>query len=572
MSQGARSDAPIRHQLAVLRRRWPIVLALGVLACGVAGWLTKRQPPVYQATASVLLQPRAAEQLLAASTGSFSEAGNEVATEIEVMRSQVVADAVRAKLGRKPEVKIEARGVTNVLDIRARSTDPATAASEATTFAEVYVELRRAQRIEDLSKTGELIRGQVTDLDKRIDELEKPLRDIDARLLATTNTQLSVQLRQQRDSTADAIRAERNTLERRRASFDDQLNQLQLLSGFGTSGGVQLVSKAEVPTAPVSASPVRNAALGLLGGLVIGLGLAFLLDQLDDRLRRKEELEAAAGLPVLGLLPRVARRRVRQGVVTLMSPSSPTAEAYRTLRTSLQFMAIDRPIRSLQVTSPTIGEGKTTVVTNLAASFAQAGQRVILVDCDLRKSRVHEQFGVSNERGFTSVLLDECSLAEVITTVEDEPFLAVVPAGPAPPNPSELLTSPRALDILDVLRENCDILLLDSPPVLPVTDALVISRHVEATLLVARPKRSTKRQVTRANELLDQVGAPLVGTVLNGVVHDTSDGYGYGYGYGSYSAPAARTRRGRRNVNSSAPPSVDGDVARDVEAATTDVP
>jgi succinoglycan biosynthesis transport protein ExoP len=560
MSQGAGRDAPIRHQLAVLRRRWPLVVVLAVLACGVAGWLTSRQAPVYRATAAILLQPRTAEQLLSASTGGFSETGNEVATEIEVMRSQVVVDAVKAKLGRTPEVSIEARGSTNVLDIHALSTEPATAAAEATTFAEVYVDLRKAQRIEDLSRTGDLIRSQITDLDKRIDDLEKPLRDVEARLLTTTNTLASAQLRQQRDSIADGIRAERNTLERRRSSFDDQLNQLQLLSGFGTSGGVQLVSKAQVPASPISASPLRNAALGLLGGLLVGLGLAFLLDQLDDRLRRKEELEGAAGVPVLGLLPRVGRRRVRSGVVTLLSPSSPTAEAYRTLRTSLQFMAIDRPIRSLQVTSPTTGEGKTTVVTNLAASFAQAGQRVILVDCDLRKSRVHDQFGISNERGFTSVLLDQCTLADVITTVEDEPFLAIVPAGPVPPNPSELLATSRALEIIDVLRENCDILLVDSPPVLPVTDALVISRHVDATLLVARTKRSTKRQVARAHELLDQVGAPLVGTVLNGVVHDTGDGYGYGYmSYGE--APARRARRtvtaadavGGGKVNGAAP-------------------
>ena len=565
MSQGAGRDAPIRHQLAVLRRRWPIVVVLALLAGGVAGWLTKRQPPVYQATSSILLQPRSAEQLLSASTGSFSETGNEVATEIEVMRSQVVVDAVRAKLGRAPQVSIEARGFTNVLDIRARSTDPATAASEATTFAEVYVDLRKAQRADDLSTTGDLIRSQIVDLDKRIDALEKPLRDIEARLLTTTNTLLAAQLRQQRDSTADAIRAERNTLERRRSSFDDQLNQLQLIAGFGISGNVQLVSKAEVPTVPVSASPVRNGLLGLLGGLVVGLGLAFLLDQLDDRLRRKEELETAAGVPVLGLLPRMARRRVRQGVVTLKSPSSPTAEAYRTLRTSLQFMAIDRPIRSLQVTSPTTGEGKTTIVTNLAASFAQAGQRVILVDCDLRKSRVHEQFSIGNERGFTSVLLDECTLADVITTLEDEPFLAIVPAGPVPPNPSELLATQRALDILDVLRENCDILLVDSPPVLPVTDALVISRHVDATLLVARTKRSTKRQVARAHELLDQVGAPLVGTVLNGVVHDTGDGYGYGYGYVAPTSAPPRPRRGRR----SAPPA-GGDEAGNGAGAVVD--
>ncbi len=568
MAQGAGRDASLRHQLAVVRRRWPLVVLLAVLACGTATWLTSRQPPVYQATASVLLQPKTAEQLLAGATNSFSETGNEAATEIEIMRSQVVRDAVRAKLGRNPQVSIEARGFTDVLDIRATSTVPATAAAEATTFAEVYVELRKTQRIEDVSKTGELIRGQITELDKRIDELEKPLRELDSRLAGAANPQARAQLQGQRTAAEDVVRADRATLERRRSSYDDQLNQLQLLSGFGISGGVQLVSKADVPTAPISASPLRNGALGLGGGLVVGLALAFLLDQLDDRLRRKDELEAAAGVPVLGLLPRVSRGRTRQGVVTLLSPSSPTAEAYRTLRTSLQFMAINRPIRSLQVTSPTTGEGKTTVVTNLAASFAQAGQRVILIDCDLRRSKVHEHLGVSNERGFTSVLLDECSLADVITTVDDEPFLAIVPAGPVPPNPSELLTSARALSILETLRENCDILLLDSPPILPVTDALVVSRHVDATLMVARPKRSTRRQVARAHELLRQVGAPLVGTVLNGVVHDTGDGYGYGYGYTSYNPPPRPARGSRRNGSA---PARNGVSHHETEPASTEV-
>jgi len=569
MPQGAGRDASLRHQLSILRRRWWVVVILAAVACGTAALLTKRQAPVYQSTASVLLQPKSSEQLLAGTTSNgFTEIGNEAATEIEVMKSQVVRDSVRAKLGRSPKVAIAERGSTNILDISARSTVPATAAAQATTFAQVYVELRRAQRVDDLLKTGELIRGQITELDKRIDNLEKPLRDLDARIGATVNPQSRSQLQQQREATADAIAADRRTLEGRRSSFDDQLNRLQLMSGLGTSGGVQLVSKGDVPTTPISASPRRNGALGLVGGLVLGIALAFLLDQLDDRLRRKEELEAASGVPVLALLPKVARRRARQGVITLLSPSSPTAESYRTLRTSLQFMAIDRPIRSLQVTSPTTAEGKTTVVTNLAASFAQAGQRVIVVDCDLRRSQVHEYLGLPNERGFTSVLLDECSLADVITTIDDEPFLAVVPAGPVPPNPSELLTSLRAVSILATLRDNCDILLLDSPPILPVTDALVTSRHVDATLLVARPKRSTRRQVARAHELLDQVGAPLIGTVLNGVVHES--GEGYGYGYASYAPVATRPARGRRN-GPDGRAARNGDSAEKEEPASTEV-
>lgn len=565
MPQGTGRDNSLRHQVAVLRRRWPVVVLLAVLGCLTAFWVTARQAPVYRATASVLLQPSNAEQILGGTSGSFGGDETEADTEIEVMRSQVVRDAVRAKLGHNPNVAIEARGFTNVLDIHASSTDPRAAAAEATTFADVYVELRRSQRVEDLLKTGELIQAQIVELDKKIDQLEKPLRDLDARLGTTTDQRLRIQLQQQREATADAISAERRTLEARRSSFDDQLNRLQLLKGLGISGGVQVVSRADVPTTPISASPRRNGALGLGGGLVLGLTLAFLLDQADDRLRRKEDLESLVGAPVLGLLPRMTRRHIQTGVVTLRSPGSATAEAYRTLRTSLQFLGVDRPITCIQVTSPGTAEGKTTVVTNLAASFAQAGQRVIILDCDLRRPRVHEVFGLPAGAGFTSVLLDHVRLSEVITTVDDEPFLAVAPAGPVPPNPSELLTSKRAQAVVSSLRENCDILLIDTPPVLPVTDALIVSRYVDATLVVARAKRSTRRQVARAQELLAQVGAPVVGTVLNGVVQNAVEGYGYG----SYSRPEPRARQGKQG--SARPQAEPGTGPTDAAAADPEV-
>jgi len=535
MDPGASKDASIRHQLAVLRRRWPAVILVAALGGGTAAWVTSRRAPVYEATSSVLLQPVRSVSIGAPASPTVASP-NETATEIEVMLSQVVRDAVRAEVGHDPEVTIEARGVTSVIDIHSRSTDARVAADDATKFGEVYIAQRRSQRVLALQQAGDLVQGQVAELDKQLGELQRPLREAEARLNATSDPKARPQLQGARDAVADAISAQRRNLERRRAELDDQLNQVEVARRLDPAGGVQLVSSAKVPTKPISASPLRNGAIGLGGGLVLGLALAFLLDQLDDRLRRKDELEAIfpSTRPVLGLLPRVARRHHGDGIVTLQSPNSPAAEAYRTLRTNLQFMAIERPIRCIQVTSATSGEGKTTVVTNLAASFAQAGLRVIVLDGDLRRPKVHEAFGLANESGFTSVLLEQCNLAEAVTTLAQEPFLAVLTAGPIPPNPSELLNFERARAVLTTLRGNCDILLIDSPPVLPVTDALVVSGHVDATLLVARPKRSTKRQLARAQEQLNQVGAPLVGTVLNGVVHESGDGYGYGYaGYGS---------------------------------------
>ena len=546
MNPGGSKDASLRHQMAVLRRRWPVVMLLAVITCVTAAVVTSRREPVYEATASILLQPLRSGAVGGAAPTVANP--NETATEIEVMLSQGVRDAVTGKVGHDPKVKIEPRGVTSVIDIRARSTDPNVAASDATKYGEVYIDQRRGQRVEELRKAGQLVQDQLGELEEQLGDLQKPLRDAEAKLSATGDPKTRAQLQTSRDAVADSISGQRRNLERRRAELDDQLNQIEVARQLDPAGGVKLVSSAKVPTSPVSASPVRNGAMGLAGGLVLGVALAFLLDQLDDRLRRKDELEAAVDRPVLGLLPRVARRDHGDGVLALDSPSSAAAESYRTLRTSLQFMAIGQPIHSVQVTSPTSGEGKTTVVTNLAASFAQAGQRVIILDCDLRRPKVHEAFGLPNERGFTSVLLDKQSLADAITTVDQEPYLAVLTSGPIPPNPSEVLNSDRAKAIFATLRDNCDILLIDTPPVIPVTDALVVSGHVDATLLVARPKRTTKRQVARANELLKQVKAPLVGTVLNGVVHESGDRYGYGYtGYGSEAPPPPRPRREKRN-------------------------
>jgi len=432
MSQGGPNHAAPRRQLAVLRRRWFLIVLLAALGGGAGVVLTSRQPPVYEATASILLRPLSPDEQ--AEAGGAAAVTPNVLTEIEVMRSPAVGDEVAVVLGRTPEVAVEARPRTEFIDIRARSTRAADAAVEANTFVEVY--------------------------------LAKP-----------------------------------------RVS----------------PGAVEPVTTAAEPTDPVSPGPGRNGALGLGGGLALGLALANLLDRTDDRLRRKEDLEAAVDLPVLGLLPRVSRRHLEAGAVGVVAAGSPSAEAYRTLRTNLQLLAIGRQIRCLQVTSPTSNEGKSTVATNLAASFAQAGQRVIIVDGDLRRPRVHEAFGLLNEVGLSSVLSGQRSLAESIGTLDGQPCLVALTAGHVPPNPDELLGSDRARAVLATLRENCDILLIDAPAVLPVLDALVLSRHVDAILLVARPGRSTRGQVVAALQRLGQVGAPVVGTVLNGVVRKSGD-------------------------------------------------
>lgn len=466
MPQGA-DDASLRHQLAILRRRWFVVVLLAVLGGGTAFALTLVKQPTYQAVGAVRLPALSIEEVVA---GTAPQDSKFVATEVEVLN--VTRDALVGQLGADVAVSVKRRGSSNVIEMRATSTTTSEAESAATQFADTYVDSLDTRRSEALSNAEKAVQGQ-----------------IETGRIAGRDVEKELEL----------------------------LGRLQLLT-LGSEKAV-VVDRKRADRA--SSTPLRNGALGLGGGLVLGVGLALFLEKVDDRLRRREDLEAAVDLPVVGVLPRVSHRQLDQGPLGVLAPGSPSDEAYRMLRTNLSLLTGGRAIRCLQVTSPTANEGKTTVATTLAVSFAQAGQRVIVVDCDMRQPRVHEAFGLANDDGgLSSVLLGQGALADAITALDDQPRLVVLPAGPVPPSPSDLLATERAGAVLATLRASCDLLLIDTPSVLTSADARVLSRHVDAVLLVARPMRSTRREVARAHQLLAQVGAPIAGTVLSAVLHD----------------------------------------------------
>jgi receptor protein-tyrosine kinase len=234
------------------------------------------------------------------------------------------------------------------------------------------------------------------------------------------------------------------------------------------------------------------------------------------------------------MVPMVAawKKRDQPLVVSVSHPLSPAAESYRSLRTSLQFVRQERPLRTLVVTSPAAAEGKTSTVANLGAVFAQAGERVVLVSCDLRRPRLAEFFGLDEQIGLTTVLLGEQSLAEVVQPVSGHETLWLLGAGRVPANPAELLNGPAARELFAALRAEFDLVLIDSPPVLPVTDAAVLSKDADGTLMVVAAGQTKRVDLRRAAEKLAQVNAPMVGTVLNEVTRQTGYGYGSGYGYG----------------------------------------
>lgn len=515
----------------VWSRRW-LVLACVVLAGGAAFGASKLQTPVYQAKASLLVQQKATEELFNPSSGRIDSATQDrnVKTEIKVLESQPVQDVVSSQLGRKvPNVRGGQESGTNILTAAVSSPDRELARRAANAYAVAYIDFRRQQAVDDVLAASEKVDAKVQEKQAQIDAIDKKITDLAlqdaARLARDPKAVPSAEL--------TSLRAERASLDAQRSTFKQRLDQLQVDSAQKT-GGAQLVEQAALPEDPVSPKPLRNSGLGLLLGLLLGVGLVFLLDQLDDDLKSKEEVEAASGgLPVLGLIPEVDHWKDR--TIALLSDATKeervAAEAYRALRTSVLFLGLDRQMRSIQVSSPLQGEGKSTTTANLAVTLAEAGTRVIAMCCDLRRPRLHEFFGLSNEKGFTSVLLGLNPLQEVVQQVPGIANLKLVASGPVPTNPSELLLSERAANIITVLQTQCDVLLLDCPPVLPVTDAVAMSQRVQGTIVVVSAGQTSRRELRRTVEVLRQVNAPLLGSVINGISR-TDSGYGYGYGYG----------------------------------------
>lgn len=526
LPQEAAPEPDLRDYLQVLRRRKTVIALSVVVVLGVAMALSYLQTPRYAGTAKLLLKQRSAQSIFSSGAQPGGDPARSVQTEIEVIGTEPVQALVRKKIGSAPPVQVRPVGQTDLVTIRAEDVDAKRAALVANTYAAAYIDFRRKQALDDLSAATEEVQTKVTDLQKQIENLGATTAGLPPCVDARTTPDACNQR-----SAADAtLTQRRTTLISQLGLFQQRLDQLQVDSALA-SGGAQLITPAFAAGAPFQPTPKRNAVLGIVLGLLFGVALAFLVEYLDDSIKGKDDFERAVpGLGVLGLIPAVPdwKAKDQTRLVSLREPNSPAAEAYRMLRTSIQFLGIDRQVRIIQVTSANAREGKTTTLANLAVAFANSGLRTVAVCCDLRRPRIHEFFGLDNAVGFTSVLLGNVTLTKALQPIPDQSRLLLLASGPLPPNPAELLSSSRTADLLQNLAGQADIVLVDSPPTLPVTDALVLCQRVDATVLVSTAGATTRKAAARTAELLRQVNAPLVGAVLNGVTEDS--------GYGGYSS------------------------------------
>jgi tyrosine-protein kinase len=310
--------------------------------------------------------------------------------------------------------------------------------------------------------------------------------------------------------------------------------------GLPSPVSVTVVRPAELPVTPVAPRPALNLTLGLVVGLALGVGLAVLREVLDTSVKTTEDLQQLTGSSALGVIAFDPSAQ-RAPLVGQADPHSMRLEAFRTLRTNLRFVDVDNPPRVVVLTSSMANEGKSTTACNLAITLASAGARVILVEGDLRRPRVADYMGLEGAVGLTDVLIGRAGLDQVLQPWGDSP-LSVLTGGALPPNPSEMLGSTQMTDLLAALRARADMVLIDTPPLLPVTDAAVLARECDGALVVIRQGRTTREQLTRALEALRSVDARVLGTVLNMAPAGGAGGYGYGYYAGEYASRSDRPR------------------------------
>jgi capsular exopolysaccharide synthesis family protein len=520
----------LRRHARLLWRRKAILIASTVLLLGVALTVSLLQEPLYEGRVKVLVGRSKALSLAGQANADQADPGRVIQNEIQLIESERIANAVPPEMRRGTKVSATASSDSDVIVIHSRAGTAAHAADSARAYAEAYVEYRRTKALEDITVASDAVRAQLDELQDQIDVLNRQI----ASAVSTSPGSSNV---------VSGLIYQRDQLLSQQSPLRDRLSQLQVNGGIQPSDD-QILTIGRIPVSKLRPHPVTTGIAGGVLGLLVGIGVVVLLESLDDLIRTREDVErVVTNVPVLGVLPVIPgwRKPGEPYLVTLDDPASGFAEAFRTLRTSLQFVGSRRAPRVWQVVSPNPEEGKTSAVCNLAVVMAQAGQRVALVDCDLRRPRAPQFFGLQNQPGFTSVFLGETTLASAFQTVPGLPTLSVLASGPLPSNPADILSSTKTSGILTDLRRQFDVVLVDCPPVLPVTDPIVLSTWVDATVLLANAETTRRGDLREAVERLRQADATVVGIVLNRVKLERT--YEYRYGYTSEDQSGGRSAR-----------------------------
>lgn len=504
----------ISAALEVLRRRWPVALGIVLVCTVVSAIQQKRAAQSYKATASVAFQSATlSDAALGVGSSGSGEPQRDADTQVTIAHSPEVAQGVRTQLGNALSVEdllgmvgVEAAPNADVLNITASTGDPRESARIANAFANQYIAFRA--------------NSQLSSIDAAKTQLQQQLASVPAGSAEATSLQQSIQ----------------------------RLAQLRAIVG----GGADIIGRATPPGSPSGMRFSTAVIIGLLVGVALAFSLLFLLESLDRRIKTVEEFEREYRLSALTVVPQSSMGPGRA------DERAELLEPYRILRSALEFAAVTRAMDTLLVTSAVPGEGKTTVSVDVAQAIALTKRRVVLLELDLRMPTFGRHFGLDPRRGLTTALLrGEAPADLLVEPLPDLPNLSVLPAGPLPHNPSELLASPVIGEIISELGGGETIVIVDAPPLNPVADAQILlnSSAIQATLLVARLNKTTRDETRRARGILDRHMVEPVGLVITGMRDGGRYSYSaYGAGAGTVEVSADRlSRRSRSSAKNPLP-------------------
>ncbi len=519
--------------------KWWWLIALAAAVAGVSSYLIQRNdPPIYQSRTSLMVG-RPLDSLNP--SGSEFYLGQQLAeTYAEFARREIVREATMKALGLEflPEYTIGVPPRTQLLEITVTDIDPVRAQTVANALADQLIQMSPGGMDPEEQERQAFLDRQLADLEKQIQATQDELLVLQTTLgdlfsaSEIADTQVQIQ----------ALQAKLNTLQANYAGFlaSTQEEALNVLT---------VIEPANLPFDPIGPNKLMTTALAVAFGIILAAGTAYLLEYLDDSLDDADQASRVVGVPLLATLNR-ARLDDGQGpLVTLDQPRIPLSEAFRDLRTNVQFLGLDGKSSSVLVTSANPNDGKSFTVSNLGIVLAQAGFRTVVVDGDLRRPRQHKYFEVTNQRGLSDLILAVIPLGMPGRREEAQPIddllhariqatrqngLHLLTSGPIPPNPSELIGSGGMKLILKALQEQYDYVLIDSSPVLAVTDPSILATLSDSVLLVVHAGRTSKKNLVKSRERLEAVRANLRGVVVNRV--STAGGSSY-YRYYSEDEP-----------------------------------
>jgi receptor protein-tyrosine kinase len=495
-----RSEAPPRRALAVIRRRAPLVILCALIAAGAALGLSLLQTKQYEADATLLFRDPGFDRSLFGGTFLSEDPTRAAATNVELVSLSVVADRTATRLGGdftgddiQSKVDVTNNGRSDLVEVAATDTDPRLAAQIANAFAAEFVSFRRHADRQKVRQARKLVEDDLARLpsDERHSSVGRQL--------------------------------------------ERQVNHLTTLEAVQT-GNAELVDPADVPESPASPKPVRNAVIGGLFGLLLGIGIAALFERSDRRLRDPREFEEVYDLPVLTTVSEDRALEVSSNGSRAFEPG--TREAFQMLRTRLRYFNIEHDIRSVLVTSASPGDGKTTIALNLAAGVSAAGSRAALVEADFHHSNLAARVGAAPLPGLSEYLSNQSSLTGTVQRVAvtggpsdngASGAMNLMVAGSYPPNAAALLESERMRSLLKNLTASHDLVVIDTPPISRLADAIPLIRDVDGVIVVGRMGKTTEDEALDLAAQLRKLDARVLGIVVNRA--PTRGPYAVYYGY-----------------------------------------